>query len=398
METLRRTIQLAHVMKAWRATDGRRGHPGLPTDRDDPFDDTSASCATSPNARSSPRSPTASPTTSARSRPGRLADIVLWKPACFGVKPELVLKAGYPAWAPLGEGNATVERAEPTRYRPDWGGSGRAAARLSVTFVSARGAADPDFGAVGSRPADGPGPDRRTRGPDPRRPALNRATAPIEIDPIDGRVTLGGPAARGRAGRRSCRSTAATSCAEAGDRASSGPDVADREAVRERVGRVDDVAREPGDPGLAGDRRDDRRGTAPTVVSSRSRPVKTVPRIPSWRNVVAEREPALRRAGSPSAPRSRSRTASDRSRRSTSPGAPSRASPVETVTTLRRLFAGSWAGPDSWPIVIPAKPGCSGWTTGSCSRGGGLDHLGDPDDVGALVRRQAEAERARHRR
>ena len=64
-------------------------------------------------------------------QPGRLADIVLWKPAYFGVKPEFVLKAGYAAWAPLGEGNATVERAEPTRYRPDWGGSGRAAASLS---------------------------------------------------------------------------------------------------------------------------------------------------------------------------------------------------------------------------------------------------------------------------
>ena len=37
------------------------------------------------------------------------------------------------AWAPLGEGNATVERAEPTRYQPDWGGRGRAAARLALT-------------------------------------------------------------------------------------------------------------------------------------------------------------------------------------------------------------------------------------------------------------------------
>ena len=41
--------------------------------------------------------------------------------------------------------------------------------------------------------------------------------------------------------------------------------------------------------------------------------------------------------------------------------------PVETVTTFLRLFAGSWAGPDSWPMVIPLKPGCPGWTTGSCS-------------------------------
>ena len=47
--------------------------------------------------------------------PGRLADIVLWKPAYFGVKPELVIKGGHLAWSPLGEGNATVERAEPKR-------------------------------------------------------------------------------------------------------------------------------------------------------------------------------------------------------------------------------------------------------------------------------------------
>ena len=48
---------------------------------------------------------------------GRLADIVLWSPGFFGVKPEWIFKGGFPAWGPLGEGNATVERAEPTRYR-----------------------------------------------------------------------------------------------------------------------------------------------------------------------------------------------------------------------------------------------------------------------------------------
>ncbi|HWN85558.1 MAG TPA: urease subunit alpha, partial [Vicinamibacterales bacterium] len=51
---------------------------------------------------------------------GKLADLVLWKPAFFGVKPELVLKGGFRAWAPVGEGNATVKRAEPTRYQADW--------------------------------------------------------------------------------------------------------------------------------------------------------------------------------------------------------------------------------------------------------------------------------------
>ena len=46
--------------------------------------------------------------------------------------------------------------------------------------------------------------------------------------------------------------------------------------------------------------------------------------------------------------------------------------PVETVTTFRREFRLSCAGPDSWAIVMPAKPGCSGWTTGSCSAAAAL--------------------------
>jgi len=68
--------------------------------------------------------------------PGRMADIVLWRPSYFGVRPELVLKGGHFAWGPLGEGNATVEGAEPRRYGPHWGALGRAPALLSVTFVS----------------------------------------------------------------------------------------------------------------------------------------------------------------------------------------------------------------------------------------------------------------------
>ena len=69
-------------------------------------------------------------------RPGRLADIVLWSPGFFGVKPEWVFKGGFPAWGPLGDGNASLERAEPTRYRPDWGGVPTAAPKVAVTFVS----------------------------------------------------------------------------------------------------------------------------------------------------------------------------------------------------------------------------------------------------------------------
>ena len=132
-ETVRRTFQLAHAMKAWRATEaGQAAGPAQTT----PTTTTRACSAISPSSRPSRPACTASRTRSASSGPGRLADVVLWRPAPFGVRPELVLKAGYWAWGALGEGNASVELAEPVRYRPHWGALGNAAASLATTFVS----------------------------------------------------------------------------------------------------------------------------------------------------------------------------------------------------------------------------------------------------------------------
>jgi urease subunit alpha len=68
--------------------------------------------------------------------PGKLADVVLWRPEFFGVKPNLVVKGGMPAWGSLGDGNATVEAAEPQSYGPLFGGRGKSAGALSITFVS----------------------------------------------------------------------------------------------------------------------------------------------------------------------------------------------------------------------------------------------------------------------
>jgi urease subunit alpha len=68
--------------------------------------------------------------------PGKLADVVLWKPAFFGVKPELVVKGGFVAWGLVGDGNAAVRNAEPLVYRPMFGGTGGAPASLSVAFVA----------------------------------------------------------------------------------------------------------------------------------------------------------------------------------------------------------------------------------------------------------------------
>jgi len=69
--------------------------------------------------------------------PGKIADIVLWRPEFFGVKPELVIKGGYVAWGALGEGNASIPQSQPVLYGPHWGGQGVAAASLSANFVSA---------------------------------------------------------------------------------------------------------------------------------------------------------------------------------------------------------------------------------------------------------------------
>ena len=67
---------------------------------------------------------------------GKLADIVLWKPAFFGVKPELVLKGGMIAMANMGDPNASIPTPQPTFYRPMFGAHGKAKSQTSVTFVS----------------------------------------------------------------------------------------------------------------------------------------------------------------------------------------------------------------------------------------------------------------------
>ncbi len=67
---------------------------------------------------------------------GKLADLVVWKPAFFGVKPELILKGGLIACANMGDPNASIPTPQPMLYRPQFGAHGRAKASTSVTFVS----------------------------------------------------------------------------------------------------------------------------------------------------------------------------------------------------------------------------------------------------------------------
>tara|TARA_A100001391_G_scaffold148406_5_gene105876 strand:+ start:2980 stop:4692 length:1713 start_codon:yes stop_codon:yes gene_type:complete len=67
---------------------------------------------------------------------GKRADLVVWSPAFFGVKPELVLMGGMIATAPMGDPNASIPTPQPMHYRPMFGAYGKAIANTSVTFVS----------------------------------------------------------------------------------------------------------------------------------------------------------------------------------------------------------------------------------------------------------------------
>jgi urease subunit alpha len=69
---------------------------------------------------------------------GKLADLVLWKPAFFGVKPELVIKGGFIAWAQMGDANASIPTPQPIRMRPMFGAFGSAPGSISLAFVSRR--------------------------------------------------------------------------------------------------------------------------------------------------------------------------------------------------------------------------------------------------------------------
>ena len=67
---------------------------------------------------------------------GKLADLCLWRPAFFGVKPEIVIKGGAIAWAQMGDANASIPTPQPVHMRPMFGSFGGAIAATSLTFVS----------------------------------------------------------------------------------------------------------------------------------------------------------------------------------------------------------------------------------------------------------------------
>jgi urease subunit alpha len=73
---------------------------------------------------------------------GKWADLVIWKPAFFGIKPAVILKGGFIAMAAMGDPNASIPTPQPVHYRPMFGAFGGALARGSLTFVSQAGLAN----------------------------------------------------------------------------------------------------------------------------------------------------------------------------------------------------------------------------------------------------------------
>jgi urease subunit alpha len=113
---------------------------------------------------------------------GKLADLVLWSPAFFGVKPDLVIKMGTIAAAPMGDPNASIPTPQPVHYRPMFGAFGKAMTHSAVTFVSQASIEEGIAGTLGL--------DRQllsvrnTRGGISKESMIhNSATPVIEVDP-----------------------------------------------------------------------------------------------------------------------------------------------------------------------------------------------------------------------
>jgi urease subunit alpha len=121
---------------------------------------------------------------------GKLADLVLFKPALFGVKPELVLKGGFINWANMGDPNASIPTPQPMMYRPMFGATPRGIASTALTFVSAASLRDGDLGDLGlKRRLE---PVVSCRSVSKRDMVHNDALPVIKVDPETYHVTADG--------------------------------------------------------------------------------------------------------------------------------------------------------------------------------------------------------------
>jgi urease subunit alpha len=112
---------------------------------------------------------------------GKLADLVLWKPMLFGVKPDIILKAGTIAGAAMGDPNASIPTPQPVHYRPMFGAFGKSLTESSVTFVSQAAANSDIAGKLGvskrTIPVSG------TRSVKKKDMRLNDYQPKMEVDP-----------------------------------------------------------------------------------------------------------------------------------------------------------------------------------------------------------------------
>ncbi|MFF7489940.1 urease subunit alpha [Streptomyces luteogriseus] len=120
---------------------------------------------------------------------GKLADIVLWRPEYFGAKPQLVLKAGFPAYGVVGDPGAATDTCEPLVLGPQFGAHGATPAEISVAFV-ARAALDQGHDTMPTRRRRVA--VRGTRGIGPADLRLNSRTGAVDVDQRTGLVTLDG--------------------------------------------------------------------------------------------------------------------------------------------------------------------------------------------------------------
>ena len=112
--------------------------------------------------------------------PGKLADLVVWRPAFFGVKPSLILKGGMIAAAAMGDPNASIPTPQPVHYRPMFGAFGRALS-TSVTFVSKAALRNPAVAKLNlGKPLVAV---KNTRKLGKKDMVLNDATPRIDVDP-----------------------------------------------------------------------------------------------------------------------------------------------------------------------------------------------------------------------
>ncbi|MET0402790.1 MAG: urease subunit alpha [Cystobacter sp.] len=131
---------------------------------------------------------------------GKLADLVLWRPAFFGLRPELVIKGGFIAWSQMGDAGASIPTPQPSFMRPMFGARGRATGSTSIAFVSGRALAEGTVRGLGLTKQLAA--VRRCRGIGKRDMKLNDALPTLTVDAetyevrADGELLVCEPAVR----------------------------------------------------------------------------------------------------------------------------------------------------------------------------------------------------------